>query len=337
MTKSAAIARPAARLSVEPIYDVAISFLVSDEKTAAAIKSGLAGLKVFFYPHNQEELIGTNGMESMREPFIKSRVNVILFRERYGKTPWTGVELSAIQDNCLKTRYQSLVFVQFDKNDKKPDWLPDTHIRCILGDFTLEQVIGAIKLRVQELGGSLEKPSALETAKRLWEEELLRQDEKRFFRDHPFINDTARNDIEKLMQQIMAEAEKISTETGLQFRWGHEREHSGFRGVIRYGRVSIEIWWKQFYTNVIEDVALECTEYNGPALLRREGMAFDKPTKLAQKKFHPALNSARELRWRDASKPEQLLANEDVVQKVIEQFLTLVDRLNRGEIAPVRE
>ena len=42
------------------------------------------------------------------------------------------------------------LFVQLDKNDKKPDWLPDTHIRCILGDFTVEQIVGAIKNKVQE-------------------------------------------------------------------------------------------------------------------------------------------------------------------------------------------
>jgi hypothetical protein len=71
-----------------------------------------------------------------------------------GKTPWTGVALAAIQDSCLKSRYDSLVFVQLDKNDKKWDWLPDKHIRCILGDFTVEQLVGAIKSKVQERGGT---------------------------------------------------------------------------------------------------------------------------------------------------------------------------------------
>jgi hypothetical protein len=39
----------------------------------------------------------------MRAPFLSARVNVVLYRERYGKTPWTGVELKAIQDSCLQT------------------------------------------------------------------------------------------------------------------------------------------------------------------------------------------------------------------------------------------
>ena len=49
----------------EEVFDVAISFLVRDEPTATVIAERLegAGLKVFFFPHRQEELAGTNGTE----------------------------------------------------------------------------------------------------------------------------------------------------------------------------------------------------------------------------------------------------------------------------------
>jgi hypothetical protein len=40
------------------------------------IKAGLGGLNVFFYPHKQEDLIGSNGLESMRAPFLGARVSV---------------------------------------------------------------------------------------------------------------------------------------------------------------------------------------------------------------------------------------------------------------------
>ena len=51
-------------------YGVAISFLAADEKIAEALYSQLPGLNVFFFPRKQEELIGTDGLESMRQPFI---------------------------------------------------------------------------------------------------------------------------------------------------------------------------------------------------------------------------------------------------------------------------
>jgi hypothetical protein len=63
----------------KPKYDVAISFLAADEPTARALADqlGSSGLSVFFFPRNQEELAGTDGMESMREPFLSARVAVV--------------------------------------------------------------------------------------------------------------------------------------------------------------------------------------------------------------------------------------------------------------------
>jgi hypothetical protein len=176
----------------QPKYDIAISFLVADEKIASSLNAGLGDLKVFFYPHKQEELIGTNGMESMRAPFIGARVNVILFREKYGKTPWTGVELAAIQDSCLRTGYRSLVFVQLDKKDVKPEWLPSTHIRCLLDDFTIEQLIGAIKSKVQENGGTIRRPNARTEALRVQEEASYLADRDRLMRDSTWIGELRR-------------------------------------------------------------------------------------------------------------------------------------------------
>ena len=69
-----------------PKFDVAISFLVKDEPIAAALYRALSEtLNVFFFSRKQEELAGTDGMESMRGPFLDgSRVMVVLYREGWG-------------------------------------------------------------------------------------------------------------------------------------------------------------------------------------------------------------------------------------------------------------
>jgi hypothetical protein len=72
---------------------------------------------------------------------------------------------------------------------------------------------------------------------------------------------------------------------------------------------------------------------------RRWGrVAFYEPKRLAQKKYYPRLSMSREMRWIDKAKPEpeQLMSNGDVVEKVIEQFLSLVDRVDRGQIPAIR-
>ena len=69
-----------------PQYDVAISFLTQDESLASALFERLNdGLTVFFYPRRQEELAGTDGLESMRTPFLEARAVVVLYRERWGR------------------------------------------------------------------------------------------------------------------------------------------------------------------------------------------------------------------------------------------------------------
>ena len=80
-----------------PKYDIAISFLCQDQNLAKALCDQLSnGLEVFFFSHNQEELAGSDGLESMREPFRnESRLNVVLYRPGWGKTPWTAVEEAA--------------------------------------------------------------------------------------------------------------------------------------------------------------------------------------------------------------------------------------------------
>jgi hypothetical protein len=128
-------------------FDVAISFLVRDERIAAAIAERLegAGLKIFFFPHRQEELAGTNGMESMRAQFLEARVNVVLFRKLWGETPWTRIEDGAISERCFKGGWSSLMFVELEKTDSLPKWLPGTHIRFNFADYGIDQLVGAIK------------------------------------------------------------------------------------------------------------------------------------------------------------------------------------------------
>ncbi len=111
----------------QPRFDVAISFLSADEPIAAALHNALSNeLEVFFYPRSQEVLAGMDGLEAMRAPFFleQFRVVVVLYREPWGETPWTGAEALAIKDRCLKDRFQSLFFLTLDKTSALPAWLP---------------------------------------------------------------------------------------------------------------------------------------------------------------------------------------------------------------------
>jgi hypothetical protein len=78
-------------------YDVAISFLGHDVAFARSLCDKLSErLQVFFFPRSQEDLAGIDGLEPMRVAFKSdSLLNVVLYRERWGNTPWTAVEEAA--------------------------------------------------------------------------------------------------------------------------------------------------------------------------------------------------------------------------------------------------
>jgi hypothetical protein len=213
------------------VNDVAMSFLARDEPIAREIASKLEGhLKVFFFPNRQEELAGTNGLESMRVPFMEARVVVVLFRAPWGDTNWTRVEATAISERCLKRGWDSLLFITLDASPT-PIWLPEFHIRFDLESYGIEQAVGAIKARVQEKGGVLAKLSPIARAKRVAREIALKGDQDRFFRDQTWIQNTARLQIEQLISALVTEVDKIKAESGLPI----EAAGNKLRCILRYG------------------------------------------------------------------------------------------------------
>lgn len=310
-----------------PEYDVAISFLAQDERVAAAIRDELAsGLKVFFFPRNQEELAGTNGLESMRTPFLSgSRVNVVLYRARWGKTPWTRVEESAIKDACFNRGWSTLFFIALEKAGKLPIWLPETYVRFNLDDYGIDQAVGAIKARVQSVGGVIERPSAKADAQRVRREEQFLADRNGLFRDQRWITETVLPTVKALFATI----DRVGKE--LDYRSGADERHS----VLTNNRVSLHVGWQQKYVNAISESAyITATEFKYRLPLPGERiLSLDPlPPKLKQYRFKPELSITRDLRWIDEARPREMLSVDDLADRCVRIFLDLVGRANRGDI-----
>jgi hypothetical protein len=333
MAKPATKPEPAA----EQVFDVAISFLVADEKVASAIKSKLSGLSVFFYPHNQEELIGTNGLESMRAPFLSARVNVVLYRQRYGRTPWTGVELAAIQDSCLNTGYRSLLFVQLDKKDPKPDWLPSTHIRCVLGDFTVDQLVGAIKNKVQELGGVIHRPDAMSEAQRVMREAEYLADRDAMMRDRAWIESTVHRSLRETFQKVEQLLAQANQDHGFQITC----RANGYQScVMRSKFVSLGCYWYQpIWNNVGSDshhgdCYLRIVEVSGALLLPGENaFVMHEPHVLKEHRIKVGVNENRELVWLDG---EEQIEPERLAGHIVMILMNLISRANQGKVEKPR-
>jgi hypothetical protein len=314
----------------QPKYDVALSFLSADEPTASALYDRLSeGLEVFFFPRKQEELAGTDGLESMRTPFLEdSRIVVVLYREPWGKTPWTGVEQTAIQEGCLKHGWHRLFFVVLDKTSALPIWLPINHVRFNYADFGLEQAVGAIKARVQESGGVVAPLTASKRAD-LYAQEALYIEEKK-----QLNSDAGLKVINQKVSELFAELERLCAEISgkghLSIRVGSNANQC----VMTNNQISLMVVWRQRWTNTLDDCALVVQEFNRRIQLpgERNLMFLSKPTILGELKFWPELSRAREYGWIEQDNPSRFLSSVALAEQCVIQFVDLASRDNRGEV-----
>jgi hypothetical protein len=166
-------------------YDVAISFLADDEPLAKKLGAALPGLEVFIYSKHQEQLAGTDGLESFREVFRhRACVVVVLHRPRWGQTRWTKVEEIAIKEFCLDGGWPRLMFVVLEKGEL-PRWLPETNIRFDYDAFGFDELVGAVKARCLEAGLVVRPPSAVELAKAAAEDERFQAETEYLIRNSP--------------------------------------------------------------------------------------------------------------------------------------------------------
>ncbi len=268
----------------------------------------------------------------MRAPFLSARVNVVLYRSRYGNTPWTGVELSAIQDSCLKTGYRSLLFVQLDKKDPKPNWLPDTHIRCALGDFTVDDLVGAIKSKVLELGGVIHRPDAMSEARRVNQEAEYLAARGAMMRDRTWIEGTVHRSLREAFRKVEDLVAQANRDYGFEIRCGSNGYHSC---VMRSQFVSLGCSWHQpIFNNVGDDPFGNCylriSEVSGAVPLPGERAWFaPDPRVLKEHRIKVGVNETRELVWLDG---KEHIEPERLADHVVKILMELISRANQGKV-----
>jgi hypothetical protein len=316
----------------DPKYDVAISFLVQDISLAAELHAKLSeNLSVFFFPRNQQELAGTDGMVSLREPFYsQSRLNVIMYRERWGNTPWTAVEAEAIKGSCLANAYRTLFIFVVEQPKKFPQWIPDTHVRLNYGEFSMDDAVGAIKARVKELSAGYEPPTPERHAEILRSQEDL-QFEKSKMRTSEGIK-TIFSKVRELFDEIEAHCEKINDQQRMEILHGrHLKEGTTLQTCnMSDGRVGLSVTWRQSFRNSLDNVLLTVSEVSGN-LLPGGAVHVELPQELHADHYLPDVSPAYEYGWRPAE-GDEFISSPALAARFVSQFIHLVERYNKGEI-----
>lgn len=313
-----------------PKYDVAISFLSQDELIAAALRDRLTeGLEVFFYPRCQEELAGTDGLESMQKPFTdESRVNVVLYRERWGQTPWTRVEETAIKNRCFETGWDSLFFITLDDTSVIPKWLPPTHVRLNFSKFGLEQAVGAIKNTVERCGGTVSPMTASRRAAIYAEDVKYNKDRKELLDAFEGMENVKR-EVTVIFAEIERLCEEIKKNNGISIGVS-TRESPVLLCVLTDNRISLALSWYQAISNSAKDAMLRLGKFN--ANINNQWIVGAKPSMIGETRLLPELSRARAYCWVDESKKTVHLSATEVANKCVMKFLDLAKRADQGEI-----
>jgi hypothetical protein len=312
-----------------PKYGVAISFLAKDEPIAAALDHKLReSFDVFFFPKKQEDLAGTDGMESMRTPFLEDcRVMVVLYREGWGKTRWTAIEETAVKDACFNGGWKRLFFIALDRTSALPKWLPEYHVRFNWEDFGLEEAVGAIKARVLENGGKRTPLTPLRKA------ELLREEEEFRSAKSNMNSFAGLKEIGMQVQGLFAEIERqctaISESVNASIRW-----ECAFRPGTQQSNchmsdhtVGLAVIWHQQFGNLLDNSGLIVKEFIGNLLMPSEFhlMQLRKPTEINEILYAPHLSRSGEYGWKLAEK-EGFISSTTLGERCVSRFLDLIQR-----------
>lgn len=323
---------PDSKLHETKKWDVAISFLIQDITIAETLYVELSkGLQVFFSPRRQEEIAGTDGMEVFRKTFLTdSRLNVVVYRERWGTTPWTAVEANAIRDSCVKNQFRNIFVFNVENTRAFPDWLPYNHMRFDLGEYTLDQVVGAIKLRVAEQGGHFEPMTPQKQALAMRAEQEYHWARSSVRSSENWSN--IATELERLFQHLELQCREIESAASVDLEYEIIPKQSC---VLRCEQVGMVIRWNKPYGNTFDESSLRVETYDGHLRFSRDQsdrFHYFHPQLLTRIDYDPDLSRTRNLGWKLAGRSEDFIPSEALAEKCLMEFLQLIAkrRAERG-------
>lgn len=321
-------------MSEHPIkYDVAISFLIEDLALAQALHDKLAeGLEVFFFPRNQEDLAGTDGLESMRSAFRhESRLNVVVYRQKWGHTKWTAVEEIAIKESCLDNAFRNVFFYVIENPTTLPKWVPDTHVYFSSSHYSLEEAVGAIKSRVADRGGELIPLTPVRKAELLKAEQQFRY--KRSSMLDGSASDAIYKELQKLYAAISGKCDEV-TSNGLQIRYRIDLQPQRIHQdcFLAEDGVGMILTWHQRYSNSLDDARLYVREFNQNIILPEGHIHVVQPEMIKETKYMPEVSRSLEYGWSQEGKHGSFWSTEEFAAKYVMSLLDLIERDRSGKI-----
>ena len=153
-------------------YEIAFSLLAQDAGIALEINGLLSNrYSTFLYSERQKEIAGTDGELKFKSVFAEeSRFVVVLYRDGWGKTPWTRMEEDAIRGRAYHEGYDFVKFIPLDEKQVVPQYLPRTQLWISALRNGIKGAASAIEARLEDIGGEITLENTTQRAARLSKE-----------------------------------------------------------------------------------------------------------------------------------------------------------------------
>lgn len=142
-------------------YDVAFSFLSQDENLAQDIYNYFRDkTECFLYSKRQEEIAGKDGIDTFGSVFAEeSRVVVVLYRNGWGKTPYTRIEENAIKSRLLEEGFDFLLVIPLDQPPTVPKYISQNYIWYGIDKYGFQTALSIVESKIKAMGGNIKEIS----------------------------------------------------------------------------------------------------------------------------------------------------------------------------------
>ena len=308
-------------------YDIAISFLSQDEKLANDLEAKLSPMfSVFVYSKKQDEIAGTDGLESLQRPFrYESKLAVVLFRAGWGQTKWTRVEETAIKEMVLSEGWEHLLFVSLSSEDPPPKWLPQFDIRLNLDQYPFDQCVTAIRASVERLGAKARIESPVEHAKRVERETLWQRNREALLSSSEGVGAAFREaqSVFDCLENIVTEIKSTLTEIHIDLARDKSGGDTGM--IVKSPRCSMTVYWIGGHGHEVENCSLRVGLWKGPLRFPGEtGFYVTRPSEYEVHMFESDIT--REIGWCWHISPNQYFTSKQMAEHCASLFLDAIGK-----------
>ena len=288
-------------------YDAAFSFLAHDESLALQLNDLLQDrCSTFLYSEQQKNIAGKDGEVSFRNVFKEeSRIVAVLFRDGWGKTPWTRIEETAIRDRAYEHGYDFAIFIPLDEKPTVPEWLPKTKLWVGFDRWGINGAASVIEARVQECGGELHHETVSDRAARLQRAMEFKKKRDFIYSSAQGIEDT-KKEYGFLISEVIRLIDDISKSAHLVKLDIMKAEK---KIVVNSFDLGLSIEWIQKYINSLNESELNISLWENYAPFFGY-TRLEQPRKLSTHSFQIDILPTEEYTWKMKAEQRSFLTNE---------------------------